>query len=69
MSAAKSPTGKRLALPILARSLPRAANQSQDSRDELLEAVNGEIRRIMIALVLWIAFLAILYLYTVPWAN
>lgn len=66
MSAPRSPNGKRLLRPIIPSTL--AAKDCQDEVDELRQAIDRDIRQLIRCLVLWIAFLAILYFRTVPWA-
>jgi hypothetical protein len=65
MAAERSPTGKQLAGPVLARALPRASNPPQDSADELIEDTRAELKRVAIAVILWCALAAILYINTV----
>lgn len=66
MSAPASPTGKRLARPIIAGVLPRLGNPLTDPALEArLEAHRAAIRKVGVALVLWLALAALLYLHTV----
>lgn len=63
MSAPRSPNGKRLMRPIVASSLRQV--EEPDEIDELVASIDHDIRQLVRCLILWIAFLTILYLHTV----
>lgn len=65
MSAPRSPTGKRLGRPIVGSWLTSARHSLEDPHRELYDAISADVRQLIRCLVLWIAFLLILYLHTV----